>query len=147
MTSVRYITWFAFAFAWFALLFAVQYPIRKKSGVPVRILTMTIKLLLSFVIAYFIMTGTSMLLYRISFAAAALYAVMFADSVGDMLILFLDQIRNNLRHPEHDCLRLPPRLTPVSLRRHSMTLPFAVKNKKQSTVKLQLIVNFLCAAA
>ena len=112
MTTTGYIIWSALAVGWFALLFAVQYPIRKKGGVAVRIIASVIKLLLGTAIAFEIVAGTSMLLYRLGFVLAALYAVLFADAAGDIL-----------------------------------TLPAAVKNKKQSTVKLQVIVNALCVAA
>ena len=87
MTLTRYFLWFAIAALWFALLSALQYPIRKKGKTAIRIVCILVKLLAAAFIAYIIMAVDNPVTNRLGFVLAPLYIVLLSDAAGDILFL------------------------------------------------------------
>ena len=95
MTFWRYFGWTILIAIWFLLLWAVQYPIRRKDNLFVRLLLIIVKFLLGVVIAFEIMVSGSSIMARLGFPLAALYVVLLGDSVGDVLFLIFGRRRGS----------------------------------------------------
>lgn len=87
MTVTRYLIWIGATILWFAVICAVQYPIRKRSLIPLRVILIIVKLFLAIVVAYTVMAIDTGLVYHTCFYLAAFYVALFADAVGDIFTL------------------------------------------------------------
>ncbi len=99
MTLARYLLWFICVLAWFSLLCALKYPFRKKRMIPIRIIIIVVKALLTVFTAYEVMVDESPVVYRLSFVLASLYVALFGDTLGDIIalpIMLLKKKGNNL---------------------------------------------------
>ena len=98
MTLVRYLLWTIQAILWFAVLTGIQYPVRKRNRLSLRIAVLFIKALLGTCIAFAIMVSDQPILLRSGFSLAALYAVLLGDCAGDLVhLLFIRPDRKNSR--------------------------------------------------
>lgn len=95
MTFSRYFCWTVLIAIWFLLLWVIQYPIRRKDNLFVRLLLIIVKLLLGVVLAFEIMTSASYIIAKLGFPLAALYVVLLGDSVGDILLLVFGRRRES----------------------------------------------------
>lgn len=87
MTLSRYFAWTLIIALWFLLLWVIQYPVRRKDNLWLRIILIVAKVLLGFVVAFEIVATVSNLMTQLAFPLAALYVVLLGDSVGDILTL------------------------------------------------------------
>lgn len=87
MTVTRYVLWFGLAILWFAALTAAQYPLRKRRMIPLRVVLIIVKLLLSIIVAYVVMVIDTDFVFRVCFYLAPLYIAFLADAVGDIISL------------------------------------------------------------
>ena len=87
MNITGYIVWFAVNAAWFGLLTLIQYPLRKKRLIPLRIVLIVLKLVAALGVAYEVMVGEADFLYRFDLFIAPLYVALCGDTVGDILTL------------------------------------------------------------
>ena len=87
MTVAGYLLWIGTAILWFTAISAAQYPLRKRCGIPVRVILIFAKLISAIMIAYLIVATDSAFAYRSGYYLAPLYAVLFADAVGDIVTL------------------------------------------------------------
>ena len=87
MTTGRYLLFALFAFISFCVLSAVQYRMRKRSGIALRILSAVIKFLAATATAYSIISTDSWMAWNAGLFFAALYAVLLGDAASDILCL------------------------------------------------------------
>ena len=87
MTALRYFQWFFGTALCFAAISALQHPVRKRSGVPLRVLLLILKLLLCLALAYAVMAVNTGFVFRFAFVLSALYIALFGDLLGDLFTL------------------------------------------------------------
>ncbi|MBP5654147.1 MAG: metallophosphoesterase [Clostridiales bacterium] len=87
MNTTGYIVWIAVNVAWFVLLTLIQYPLRKRRLIPLRIVLIVLKLVAALGVAYEVMVGEADFLYRFDLYIAPLYVALCGDTVGDILTL------------------------------------------------------------
>lgn len=87
MSLFLYLIWIILNIVFFAVISVIQYPIRKKKLIPVRIILIPVKLLLASTITYLIMVLDFGYIFWISYALGAVYIVLFGDMFGDILTL------------------------------------------------------------
>ena len=87
MTLSLYSIWIILNIIFFAVISVIQFPIRKRKLIPVRIILIPVKLLLASTIANFIMVLDIGFVFWASYALGAVYIVLFGDMFGDILTL------------------------------------------------------------
>ena len=87
MTLSLCFIWIILNIVFFAVISVIQYPMRKKKLVPVRIILIPVKFLLASTIAYLIMVQDIGFIFWFSYAFGALYIVLFGDMFGDIFTL------------------------------------------------------------
>ena len=87
MTFSRYLWWTLLIAIWFLLLWVIQYPVRRRANLIVRVIAIIVKFLLGAIIAFEIVATTSYIMTRFGFVLAALYVVLLGDTAGDTLFL------------------------------------------------------------
>ena len=105
MTISRYFLWIALTLLWFALLSAAQLPVRKRANTPIRAVLAVVKLLCGSLIAFCVVAIDSDFSYKFGFVLAALYAVLFGDAAGDLVLLLACAAKKIVAHAKFRKLR------------------------------------------
>jgi hypothetical protein len=87
MTILRYLAWGGFVTIWLSLLVLIQYPIRKNSRIIHLLIIFIVKILLAMLLAFAVVSTDTVFSYRLGFAFTALYAALFGDAAGDLLMM------------------------------------------------------------
>ena len=87
MTVLRYIQWVFLTAACFAVLSALQHPLRKRPGVPAALPVLIVKALLCPALAYVVMVINHAFVFRFGLVLGALYVALCGDLLGDLLTL------------------------------------------------------------
>ena len=93
MTTGKYILWFLFCFAAYALIYLIQIPLRRKGRYALRIVLCIAKAFLVIVLAYLIMVVSSWFSRRGVYPTSALYVALFGDVVSDIIMIPVSMIR------------------------------------------------------
>ena len=89
MTVLGYVYWTALVVIILAILTGIQFRMRRKMAIWLRILILVIKVLLVPAAAYFTVVTENAVAYSIGNVIAALYVALFGDAVGDLVSLSL----------------------------------------------------------
>ena len=105
MTTERYILWIGVTLLWFAAISAAQYPLRKRCGIPIRIILSIAKLLTGIFIAYLFIAVDAPFVYTTGYVFVPLHIVLLADTVGDILTLPMI-IKKRKERPYHNRVQI-----------------------------------------
>ncbi len=105
MTTERYILWVGVTLLWFAAISAAQYPLRKRCGIPIRIILSIAKLLTGIFIAYLFIAVEAPFVYTTGYVFVPLHIVLLADAVGDILTLPMI-IKKRKERPNHNRVQI-----------------------------------------
>lgn len=94
MTFGYYVIWFAMCFAAYAVLFAVQIPLRRRNRYALRIIIWFVKVFLTVFAAYLVMVLPGWFSYVGTYPGTALYAAFLGDVISDLIMIPLTIIRN-----------------------------------------------------
>ena len=94
MDITRYIIWGGLTVIYLVILFLIQYPLRKRRLIPVRILVLIVKIVADLALAYLLMVSEAPVMYVIEFYLAPLYVALSGDIAGDLLTLPVVLVRS-----------------------------------------------------
>ena len=98
MTPVRWIIWIAMTISMIAVLGVVQYPIRKRRLLPICIILLIIKLIVSINFAYRSIAYCTEFIYQEGEVIVAAHIALFGDVLGDLISLPLMFSRKKESH-------------------------------------------------